>query len=226
MIQGLFARAGALSLLLVTSCAGHHSTPRAAVAQYLEAEKLGHYDEAHALLSAPDREARPLEAYVAEHVSAGPIWLAVAKRTEFTVGSVRQDGDATFVSVRARHPDPKAVEAAVPGIPTDVLSTSPDPVARVTASVENTLESARFPTVEESLTFGATQEGGEWRVWLGLDRQDAVIHALVKARAALAKGDTAAARAAWTEALAVEPDAAGVVATLQDEARKGLATPE
>lgn len=215
---------GALSLLIVASCA-NHSTPRSIVAEYLAAEQQGRYGDAHALLTTSDREARPLDAYVSEHMSAGPIWLAVAKRTEFTVGSVRQDGERMFVSVHARHPDLKAVEAAVPGIPTEVLTTSPDPAARVTSSVESALESARFPTVEETLTFAAREEAGEWHVWLGLDRQDQVIHALAKARAAVAKGDMDGARAAWTEALAVESDAAGVVVTLQEEAKKGLATP-
>ena len=224
MIAAVRPRVVALAFALTAACASH-STPRSAVSDYLTAEKEGRYQDAHALLTTTDRDARPLDAYVAEHVAAGPIWLAVAKRTEFTIGSVRQDGAEMFVSVKARHPDPKAVEAAVPGIPTDVLSTSPDPVARVTASVENTLESSRFPTMEETLTFGARQEAGEWRVWLGLDRQDQVIALLAKARAAVAKGDVEGARAAWTEALAVEGDAAGVVASLQEEAKKGLATP-
>jgi hypothetical protein len=224
LIAAVRSRAVSLAVLLVASCASH-STPRSAVGDYLTAEQQGRYADAHALLSSTDRAARPLDAYVAEHVNAGPIWLAVAKRTQFTVGSLRQDGDSMFVSVKARHPDPKVVEAAVPGIPVDVLSTSPDPVARVTASVENTLEASRFPTVEETLTFGAREEDGEWRVWLGLDRQDQVIHLLAQARAAVAKGDAEAARKAWTEALDVEGDAAGVVASLQEEAKKGLATP-
>lgn len=217
-------RAASLSFLVIAACAGH-SSPRTAVSDYLTAEQQGRYDDAHALLTEADRDARPLDAYVAEHLSAGPVWLAVARRTTFTVGASRTQDDHERVSVHARHPDLKLVASAVPGIPTDVLTTSPDPAARMAAAVEATLDASRFPTVDESLTYAVRDEGGVWRVWLGLDRQDEVISLLATARAAVARKDDAAARQAWTEALAVAPDPGGVVPMLQEEALKGLAQP-
>ncbi len=211
-------------LWVATACASHTS-PRTTVSDYLAAEQQGRYADAHALLTRADRDARPLDDYAAEHVEAGPIWLAVARRTTFTIGAVRTDGDHVVVSVRGRHADLKAVEAAVPPIATEVLATSPDPEARVTASVENTLDAARFPMVDEDLRYAAREEDGAWRIWLGLDRQAQAIDALTRARAAIAAKDDAAARQAWTDALAVEPDPGGVVQLVQREAKKALAAP-
>lgn len=211
------------ALVALPACAAAPKvTPRSVLTDYLEAERLGRYEHAWSLLTDADQEARSQEVYLREHLSAGPIWLAAARRTEFVVGKATDATDHTRFAVTARHPDLKALEAAVPGIPTDVLTTSPDPAARMMAAVEQALDTVPIPTVAESLVYAVRDQDGTPRVWLALHEQDAVIEAVARARKAAASGDTAATTAAWEAVLALPQDPAGVVASFHDEARRAL----
>lgn len=218
-----------LSLALVVllgACAGR-TGPKDVLSAYLEAEKLGRYDDAHALLTDADQSQRPLPRYIAEHLSAGPIWLAVAKRTTFKLGKPDGDDAAVSIPVTARHLDMAAVEASLSGVPTEQLERSDDPGAEMLAYVETELtrfevQGPTLPTVDESLTYAVRNEDGAWRVWLGLALQDAAIQATAEARQATAQGKTGEAHAAWHRVMALDPDPGGVVAYLQKEAKTAL----
>lgn len=208
-----------LLLVPLTTCAAGGATPKAALDAYLEAEALGRYDTAHTLLSDADRDARPLEVYVKEHLAAGPIWRAVAKRTHFKLGKLEQAGDHTRIEVIATHLDMKAVEEGLRGVPTDRIETSPDPQAALYTYVEGELDRQPFPLVSEPLTYAVKQEDGAWFVWLGLDRQEAAIDAVLAARRLQPDADVATLQAAWKAVLDLPTDPGGVVAMLQEEAR-------
>ncbi|MCB9681299.1 MAG: hypothetical protein H6733_07475 [Alphaproteobacteria bacterium] len=213
----------ALAATLALAACGGHTGPKAVLQTYLEAEQSGRFEAAHALLTPTDQQARSLDAYVAEHLSAGPIWLAVARRTQFTLGDVSTHADHVVVDVRATHEDMKAVEAGLGGVPTDRIDSSPDPAAAMYAYVQQTLEAQAFPRVTEAIPYALREEGGTWHVWLGLDRQDAAIALAREALVAMDKGQDAAAVAAWTKVLDLPPDPSGVVANVQQRARNALA---
>lgn len=206
-----------LLLSLLTACAA--PSPKKTLADYLEAEQTGRYDAAHALLSPTDQAARPLEAYAGEHLAAGPIWLAVARTTRFELGAVDKQEGHVRVTVRARHAEHEAVAKGITPPPADKVDSSSDPTAFVAAWVEQELERQPFPMAEEELSYALQEAAGGWRVWLGLDRQDAAIAALRDAESAERRGDDAAAAAAIARLHAVPPDPAGVVEALQAQVK-------
>ncbi|MCB9664985.1 MAG: hypothetical protein H6732_12795 [Alphaproteobacteria bacterium] len=213
-----------LLALLAIGCAGS-LPPKRVLADYLEAEQRGRYADAHALLASDDQAARSLDAYVEDHLRAGPVWLEVAERTTFTPAATTRLDDHLRVEVLARHPDLRAVAEGVPGLPTEALARSTDPAAEMRRHVEATLETQAFPPAEETLVYGLKEEEGAWRVWLGLARQDAAVAAVRRARATAEAGDADATRQAWEAVLVLPEDPQGAVATLKAEARRQLAPP-
>ncbi len=191
-----------------------------ALRAYLEAEQSGRYEAAHRLLTPEDRTARPLEEYVREHLSAGPIWLAVARRTRFKIERRLQDDTRARFDVEATHPDMDAVADAVPGLPPEVLATSPDPAAEMRAHVESTLASRPFPQRTEELNYEVRNTTEGYRVWLALAKQDEALESFTRGKKLWESGDRESAAEAWTSLMAVAADPSGVVKMLQDEVRR------
>lgn len=205
-------------VVLLAGCAT--TGPKAVLEDYLTAEAAGRYPEAHALLTREDQRARSLEAFAAEHYQAGPIWLAVARRTTFELGKLEEYSDHLRVDVVATHPDLAAVEAGLAGLPTELLANAEDPDAAMAQYVEDELARRPFPPSQETLVYALRESQGEWRVWLGLARQDAAIALVQQARSL---DDPYAARDAWQAVLELPPDPMGAVDAIQDEVRKALA---
>lgn len=207
-----------LLLVLLAACGG--SGPKKVLADYLAAEQSGRYEDAHALLAASDRAARPVDAYAAEHLGAGPVWLAVARTTRFELGEPTASEPGVRVGVRAVHADLQAVVKEVPAPPADRLAETDDPLSFAVRWYEGELGKRALPEVTEPITYALVEEEPGWRVWIGLDRQDAAVARLREAEDAERRGDAAAARAAWDALLALPEDPAGVVAALKADARR------
>ena len=77
-----------LALVMMMACAS--APPQRVVLNYVKAEQTRDYDKAHDLLTTSDQRARPLAAFVKEHLAAGPIWLALAETTRFEVVGVEE----------------------------------------------------------------------------------------------------------------------------------------
>lgn len=211
-----------LLALLLAGCSTH-ADPVDVLGAYLEAEQQGRYARAHELLSEQDRAARPLDAYVAEHLQAGPVWRAVATRTAFHVGEVQRDEQRVIVQITAVHPQMRAVADGVPPVPTAEIEASEDPDALMYELVQRTLAERSFPTDSEQLSYQLVPAERSWRVWLGLREADEAITLAARAVQARAAGDLPTERSALTALLAVGPDAGGGVLDLQQQARERLA---
>lgn len=199
------------------------------VAQYLDAERAGRYDEAWSLLAPTDRAVHPLEAYRADHERAGPLWLEIAKRTRFQLDDARPgpEDSVLIVPVTATRPDPKAVEGMLPGVSGDAIARSADPAALIRSQVARVLDTREIPVSAESLLYAVRLlEDGGMVVWLGLDRQFTAMTYVQRAREAQARGDLDGAEASWRKVLGVPPDPAGVVGMLANEATRWLRTRE
>ena len=215
-----------LLLTLALGACATRNDPVEVLGSYLEAEQEGRYAAAHALLSAEDQAARPLDAYVEEHLAAGPLWRAVATRTAFHVEEVVPSDDHTTVRIRATHPDARAVAEQLRGLPNDVVAASADPDQLMFEYVRNELLERSFPTAEESLEFHLQPSGSTWRLWLGLAHVDAAVRLASRAQISRERGETGAEREALRALLDVPHDPAGGVATLQAGARERLAALE
>lgn len=206
---------------VLTGCATLRSTPETVLADYLEAEQAHRYEQAHALLTEADRRASPLDDYVADHLSAGPVWLATSRKASFRVEQATPRGeDAVDIRVSSRHVDPNALLDAI-GPPVG-LDRSPDPEKAWYEHATLALESRDFPQIEESLTYGLRREDGAWRVWLGIASQEEAGRLWQVVKDATAAGDKPAAVAGLRAILALEPDPGGLVDGIQAESRRLL----
>ncbi len=207
-------------LLLLAACS---PSAHKVLTSYLQAEQSGQYDEAYALLTPSDQSARTLDTYVTEHLSAGPVWLAVARRTRFELAAPQTTPDATVVPVTALHADLEALGKLLPAPPADQLAAAEDRMAFENAWYAAELSKHEVDEVAEALTYSLRDEGAGWRVWLGLDRQDAAVALWRKADVATDAGDAATTRTALTQLLTLPHDPSGVVQALQTEARQRIA---
>lgn len=209
-----------LALLGSTGCAARHAapadTPTAVLRTYLEHESQGRFEQAHALLTAVDRSARPLPAYVSEHVNAGAVWLAVAHETRFTVGPVaptEEGAPHVTVPVRAQHARFSEVTPLTEQLPADVA------LGDAVAALVDALQREPIPTDTEQLSYALRMEDDGWRVWLGLAEQDQAVAAFKAVKAAFRSGDAEAAATSLARLEAVEDDPSGVVEALTADAR-------
>jgi hypothetical protein len=207
-----------LAVALLAACGG--TGPKKVLADYLAAEQSGRYEDAHALLATSDRAARSLDAYAAEHLGAGPVWLAVARTTRFEIGEPTAAEPGVRISVLAAHADVAAVARELPPPPADRLAETDDALSFSVRWYEGELGKRAVPEVAETVVYALVEESPGWRVWLGLDRQDAAVALLRRAEDAERRGDAPAARAAWDALLALPEDPAGVVAALKADARR------
>jgi hypothetical protein len=210
-----------LGLMLLGACATKHPGLDV-LGKYLEAEQQGRYDNAHALLSDEDRRARSLDAFVEDHLAAGAIWLAVARRTSFKIDETREKDARLYVDVVATHPDMKAVESQIPGLPPEAIAAADDPLRDMMIHVERVLASQPFPSSSETLSYALVEEAGTWRVWLGLAQQDRAVRLIELAQTEASENDLAATRKALESVLQIPDDPSGFVAELKDVARKNL----
>jgi hypothetical protein len=210
-----------LLLSMLTACSAH-TDPVDVLGEYLEAEQQGRYTRAHDLLSDEDQQARPLEAYIKEHLRAGPLWRAVATKTAFHVEEVTVAEERTSIQIKAVHPDVRAVSEGMRGIPNEVLEASEDPERLMYEAVREALANEEFPAKSEALSFQLVRDGRSWRVWLGLQHTDAAIAHAERAMMAQQDGDVAGEISAL-QALVNEPaDAGGAVQQLQASAQVRL----
>jgi hypothetical protein len=84
------------------------------------------------------------------------------------------------------------------------------------------LAGADLPARTETVRYALLQQEGDWRVWLGLARQDAAVTLAVQAARAAERGDGAAADAARRALLALPEDPMGGVAALKADAQRAL----
>jgi hypothetical protein len=211
-----------LLALLLAGCSAHVD-PIDVLGDYLEAEQQGRYAKAHELLSADDQAVRSLDAYITEHLQAGPVWRAVAASTAFHVEEVQQTEERVTVQITAVHPQMRAVAEGVPPVPTAQVEASDDPEALIYALVRETLATKTFPTASERLTYQLVPQDRGWRVWLGLRHADEAVRLGAQALVARQSGDTAAELVALRAALELPLDAGGGVELVQTQARERLA---
>ncbi|HMV66911.1 MAG TPA: hypothetical protein PKA64_08685, partial [Myxococcota bacterium] len=160
------------TLLLPALLAGClHERPEAVLGRYLRAESDGRYQVAWELLAPPDRAARPLEAYAADHTGAGLVWLAVARQTRFEFGKPApydaRPGDVV-VDVVATHPQMRASADAIAralGLPPDLPA---DEVAERVEDAERVIAALPVPQVAEPIRYVLRPDDRSWLVWIGL----------------------------------------------------------
>lgn len=202
-------------LLALSLAACAHQGPVDVVGAYLEAEQQGRYPAAWRLLHADDQAARPLDAWTQEHVDAGPVWLACARRASFRVTAEHVDGPRADLVVATTMP---SVADAARRFHPSPGATGPE----LMALAEDVLIGTDVPSTTKDFRYALRQEGGTWRVWLGLREQDAAVARAVEAAQARQGGDLEAERAALIALIAVPADGTGAVEALQADARARL----
>ncbi|MGC6494499.1 MAG: hypothetical protein ACON5B_16815 [Myxococcota bacterium] len=207
-----------LALVMMMACAS--APPQRVVLNYVKAEQTRDYDKAHDLLTTSDQRARPLAAFVKEHLAAGPIWLALAETTRFEVVGVEEiDADRATVTLVAEHPTAEALQTRLISAPrylTQLDGADLQVAAWLAASVRDT----PAPMVLETLSYTVRQDDNRWRLWLGLDLQDQAIMHFEAVRSAIDTSNEDAARKALADLSAASEDPGGVVHALRSEAQK------
>jgi hypothetical protein len=221
----------AVAWVIALSACRAHATPTAVVESFLEAESRGRYDDAFLLLAAEDRAVRSLDAWAGEHVQAGLVWLAVAQRAQFSVGDAELTGagsiaDGTpgaWVVVDTTRPEMAAAADLIQRkLGADGARLDPEEIGDQVRLAAGLLAGADLPTRTETVRYALLQQEGDWRVWLGLARQDAAVTLAVQAARAAERGDGAAADAARRALLALPEDPMGGVAALKADAQRAL----
>jgi TonB family protein len=186
-MQKWIALMAGLVLLPTTAVAGLFGpSAEDALQAFMEAERQQDWAAAYGYVSAPDKAAKPLDAYLAEKTVADPFAALMLESMGYEIQSVTEEGDTAEATVSVTEPD-------IPALGLDIIwmglaaAFQPELTEEaITRELAGRYQDGGIPTVTTDQIFRLVKEEGAWKVRLGWDEaRAAAISALEEKRAYL-----------------------------------------
>jgi len=158
--------------LVVCSWGCVKPSPYRIAERYIENLRQYKYAQCYALLSAKDREQRPLYQFLTEIPLApevSPIWFRpILRAMRFQLSDERRNSDGSaYVAVRVTAPDLPSWERSL-----DANARDNDSISRL---VERSLAAGTYPTITYEDRIVLIREYHHWRVLVGFEARDSVL---------------------------------------------------